>query len=805
MLKRKSKKRWLLALSAIGLLAFSTAIIAASCKNEQKDIKEVIPPNNPNNESTNQTKPSDSTDKKDNTTTKPIEPGQTVDPNALVDTPPPAEIKPVMDALEVSVAQYNNANTPAAQLSINDLKNNLDQIKLTLKGNQLSLFTARVSELRPDYNDAQQNISSKTGHAVLVVQIIHNKSKTYITKEIEISGFKTSPVLVDENGFIIQEENAAQKQQQLDYFTKYNADQRAAFDNKEYMVGLKNQWNNALLKDVRPDLSTVSNNHKNHFDELSKSLGLDTYDNQAYKGYTLPIYNADQSVNGLSIAKKLPPQGPSWVDAYNRDRFKNKGLARLLLNQQYQTMGEQTFSVLFTNKNPNYKAGNENDSKIATDDKSKFPLSVHRGTMWILDYVQPEDNSYPTKWYFATNLHVADLLNETTEGVSLTRLNQKPPLNTPFSLTEYDDHFTQFIIGSSNDHDKTQRISEIFKVVYKATDFLNKDPVDYLADQYKDEYKDKKEFADFAVIEVDFSKVKNNEWSFVSNNKAVFNGLNNDQQKLIQTLTNDYANQKDKQIKFINYDYLSNFENHSAPLLKPDFEKYTGDQFYLLGYPLAIEDFYFSQYDTEKVQGLYRHSTSLWTNAKYEFFKQPSVDEVGVSEETKAKNQKEMQQGGRFSYQIGYRSFLNKPGISDAFLASPYNGNKFMKTHDNKEFISFGLQYMPRDYEPYGGASGSSMRNQRNEVIGLYHTKTQNTSTGLVLALRSSGFDYKGLYGSYNLPQYDLIYGTGKDQKTSYRQALEELYKNQNNVHTNLFPNGFSKEKVDSKFLFKNS
>nr|WP_307908446.1 hypothetical protein [Mycoplasmopsis bovis] len=42
---------------------------------------------------------------------------------------------------------------------------------------------------------------------------------------------------------------------------------------------------------------------------------------------------------------------------------------------------------------------------------------------------------------------------------------------------------------------------------------------------------------------------------------------------------------------------------------------------------------------------------------------------------------------------------------------------------------------------------------------------------------RSPGKDYNKLFGNYNLPQYDLIYGGGKDQKNSYRQALEAKYK----------------------------
>nr|WP_307918793.1 hypothetical protein [Mycoplasmopsis bovis] len=73
---------------------------------------------------------------------------------------------------------------------------------------------------------------------------------------------------------------------------------------------------------------------------------------------------------------------------------------------------------------------------------------------------------------------------------------------------------------------------------------------------------------------------------------------------------------------------------------------------------------------------------------------------------------------------------------------------------------------------------------------------------------RSPGKDYNKLFGNYNLPQYDLIYGGGKDQKNSYRQALEAKYKF--NEWNTLKPNYFRKRlsrkiNVPKEFRFKNS
>nr|WP_307921093.1 hypothetical protein [Mycoplasmopsis bovis] len=93
------------------------------------------------------------------------------------------------------------------------------------------------------------------------------------------------------------------------------------------------------------------------------------------------------------------------------------------------------------------------------------------------------------------------------------------------------------------------------------------------------------------------------------------------------------------------------------------------------------------------------------------------------------------------------------------------------------KYVNYGLHLMPRFYAPYGGASGSSVRNKNNELIAVYHSSNDRAKTGLAAVFRSPGKDYNKLFGNYNLPQYDLIYGGGKDQKNSYRQALEAKYK----------------------------
>lgn len=106
---------------------------------------------------------------------------------------------------------------------------------------------------------------------------------------------------------------------------------------------------------------------------------------------------------------------------------------------------------------------------------------------------------------------------------------------------------------------------------------------------------------------------------------------------------------------------------------------------------------------------------------------------------------------------------------------------------------------MPKHYAPGGGASGSSVRNQNNELIGVYHVSNNVAKTGLAAAFRSEGYDYGDLFDNqYKLPQYDLIYGGGADQRNSYRQALKQLYGE--NYQTALFNNGVGDNQIPEEF-----
>ncbi|UWV77933.1 hypothetical protein NW070_01990 [Mycoplasmopsis cynos] len=99
--------------------------------------------------------------------------------------------------------------------------------------------------------------------------------------------------------------------------------------------------------------------------------------------------------------------------------------------------------------------------------------------------------------------------------------------------------------------------------------------------------------------------------------------------------------------------------------------------------------------------------------------------------------------GNWLSYVLGYRTINDKPGIVDAFISAPKNGAKFHE-YDGKQWVSVGLNYSPKHYAPFSGSSGTSIRNQNNQLVAVFHSANQNAGAGLAVAFRSQGYDYKG-------------------------------------------------------------
>ncbi|WFQ90877.1 Immunoglobulin protease MIP [Mycoplasma feriruminatoris] len=426
------------------------------------------------------------------------------------------------------------------------------------------------------------------------------------------------------------------------------------------------------------------------------------------------------------------------------------------------------------------------------------------GTMWIMDYLT-EDNKKPTKFYFGTNSHVAKALKDDLSSVSLTRLNSSISVGQTFNLNGYDKNFTKFVFTPKNN----KKITDAITTIFHATDFIKKDksPLKFLEPTQMKKYESAGIFVDFAVIEVDFEKLLNNsEYTHTvwSESREITSSYENKQDELISKITNDYANNNSKKVQFVS-DSLLNETYYKKYDRKLDFDKNNPSELeeykklesiYIVGYPTANEDYYLDQYEDHTQLSTKKYDFSLWVNSESKYYKRLANKEGYTSSFSK----EELEKGNFLSYQIGYRSFIDKPGLTDAFLAAHRIGKK-LYTLDNKKYFNYGLEILPRFYAPAGGASGSSVRTKDNKLLAVYHAANGVAKTGLAAAFRSNGYNYKGLFGDYNLGQYDLIYGGGKDQETgkSYREKMSEKYKEKKSA---LFTNGFSD--IPQEFKFNN-
>ena len=664
--------------------------------------------------------------------------------------------------------------------------NNFAQgVETRINTNQDRLGIEVIDVSYPNENFGSAN---REGNLKMSLLVTDKKTKQVFIKSIIAYGFKTNAMGLDENGSIPGggADLVKPKVDENNYFNKTQLE-RYEIDNQAYLNGLKGQHMGKTWQQVRPELGDNEQKIK-EFDEKAKGVSQDAYASAAYKGFTLPVYDKNGDFKGLSINESSYGQARSWVDTRGRDEWKTTGLPRTLPNEKYRDEALQTLGI----------------SSLTLKDGKKDTWDKSSGTTWILDYQKTNDNKYPTKWYFATNLHVADTITDKTTSIDLMKLMDSVKTKTTLRLSNLDENIYRFGFASKNNE---FLLNHGLKKIYDGRDFLKTKPTEYLTEQQKEKYKDAGSFVDFAVFELDFEQLKLlNVWNnqLNSNGGVITKYDHSSAQDLAKIITSDYANHSDKQIKFLSKSYLNDYSKIDVPLRSTSYKFEGKDELFALGWPNSTRDGFFERYvDDDQTKYRTTDNFSLWTNSDYRFFGKLTEQEGGQP----AFPTERTERGNYLSYAIGYRSFIDKPGVLDAFISAPHTGNDLYKSLDEKKYINMGLEYMPRHYAPAGGASGSSVRNQNNEIVGIYHVSNEFASTGLATAFRSEGYDYKGLYGDKykELPQYDLIYGGGKDQATgqSYREKMKEIYKNNNNIKTALFPNGF--DQYDEKFKFNNN
>lgn len=682
--------------------------------------------------------------------------------------------------VEITPTKFSKDNKKQEDIFPTDLK--IEDIELSVSGGNSANYNYQIKEIDYFLDQKGKNISDWLGAVNLIITFTNKTNPQEVfTRSKIVTGFKFNPIDGQKNDQYNKNDEQSHEHLNHDYvmYSKLNHQQRYEIDNVLYLNAIMShlEFKGISPLEYRLDLNINANKEAIlQYDAKAKSLGLDTYQSSYIKGFTLPKYSTSGEFLGLSLQEGAEiEKGPERADSIGRFQWRYSGLARTLVNNHYKNAATQTYSVEFTNP----KDGSTQSSA---------------GTMWILDYQLSEDGKYPTKWYFGTNLHVADNFTKQTRNISVSKLKNSADLNRQFSSINTDINFERFTFRNGV-------AQSLVKKVYEGKNFLSTKPADYLTAEQKVKYGNLEEFVDFAILEFDFSVVtSDNVWAYdysinaQSNLDYEYDSIKNNPEEFAKLITNDYANKTEKHIKFLKTSYLADYKQIDRDLIstKETAKTYQGNELYAVGYPLSYEDYFFLNEDGSGARGnenwLNRTDTySLWTNSNPEFYWHK--DEY---------NEDYKNLGNYLSSSIGYRTFTNKPGIADAFLTATHTGSDFYVSGNDK-LIGFGLNYLPKQYVPYGGASGSSFRNQYNELVGVFHSGNSAARTGLLAAFRSEGFNYQGLFGDYNLPQYDLIYGGGKDQINSYRESLAKLYPT---AKTNLFPSGLNT--VPEDFKFKN-
>lgn len=230
--------------------------------------------------------------------------------------------------------------------------------------------------------------------------------------------------------------------------------------------------------------------------------------------------------------------------------------------------------------------------------------------------------------------------------------------------------------------------------------------------------------------------------------------------------------------------------------------------FLALGFPNSSTDNQLTNDEIRELGGkeLLPYTQSLWINKPFYI-----APEVRGNAEGKIFTK---DYGTGWNKSLAIRNWLNMPGITDLTITAPIinqssqkgfdalNLKDSLSTYQGNEYINYGLGYSIGAWQPLQGASGSSIRTIDNEIVGINYASNDLqgfSQTSLIQSFRSEGDNYNDFYGNYKLEEYDLIYGGGLNQRTSYRQALNS---ENPNIRTWLFPNGTEETNIPNEYRF---
>ncbi|MFV8483195.1 Ig-specific serine endopeptidase MIP [Mycoplasma sp. 1932B] len=517
--------------------------------------------------------------------------------------------------------------------------------------------------------------------------------------------------------------------------------------------------------------------------------------------YSIIISNENKYLTPTSLPPSRLSQGTAWILDYATD---SKGqISKLYLATNLHVAADITSSSdngsIYTNILPDSVMKQNADNLIQANSKweamNPAILKLQKEYEEVLAKYgdqSPEFAAFNKKYNEALipydeagkAVKAADAkIVGVTQKIRLAHFNPDTPVGVQLKQTNKDTRIAYFDFDPKN-----------VKIVYTGANFLSTSPSSYL--DSSSPYAKLEEMADFAVLEFTLNP---NADSYPYSSPNADSGLDNNKidsfNNYVLFLTSAYQN-KDNQSKPANYDLLTDYDKLVAEKLNVNDENVSkiNYDFLALGFPNAKsdDDLVISTSNKDEIPSL-ATTSSVWVN--------------------KSKNNKDNQLGGGLSQNVALRTFIDKPGLTDILISNPiinatdHKGFeiRYLKekgsTYTGNEYINYGLGYILQNWQPGQGGSGSSVRDINGNIIGLTFAAADanfNSLISLTQALRSPGYNYNGQYGKYNLEQYDLIYGGGANQRTSYRQALQKIYGD--DYKTKLFPKGVKEIPQDYQF-----
>ncbi|UUM20584.1 DUF31 family protein [Mycoplasma sp. 2045] len=345
---------------------------------------------------------------------------------------------------------------------------------------------------------------------------------------------------------------------------------------------------------------------------------------------------------------------------------------------------------------------------------SQSKYMIHSGTISLFDY-HLDDNGEVEKLYFATNAHVLNNFrkNCSDDSIFSNIVNDNQLLNDESSFIT-----SQVQVSKVKFYpNKNQEVKEIFN--FNPSDFrIVYLALDFLKSSPKDYIHNMdniEEMIDFGILELDLKNLHNK-------SNLIFEYYKNENLVRCKKISfNEWLE------KFINIEKINAISSDND---------------------LKNQEFYSIGYHDKENELTFNNSNKLNHSEQFHFFKNyPGFVDILLN--------------FRYIKHLNNFKYLNK---------SIFKANKF---------VNYGLGFVINDYQPYYGSSGSPVVNQNNQLLGLmfatYDVDFKNKAS-ISCLLRSPELDYSENFGLYNIEPYDLIYGGYQNQKSSYKDAIRNLY-----------------------------